>query len=315
MHRGRIRYRLGIESKINDKVTVAAGLATGGTNARSTNQDFEDVFQTKPFGLDYVYAKYTPKDWVTIYGGKMKRKPILWEPGDLLWDTDINPEGGAITLQTTRGDFDLFMNNGMFVLDEATEDTSDPFMYYMQPGVVWNARDDIAVKVATTFYGFSNVKETVLDNSTGTNTLKNGVLRYDYDAVSPAFEVSMVDPLGGFVPYVSVFGEYVNSMDAGSEDWGFLMGFKFGDKKIKKFGQWQAKYMFARLERDAWLDNLPDADRSLGRTHVRGHEFIFNYGLAKNVSCGLDYYFSERLETASNDQPQHLLQLDLNFKF
>src|SRR5262245_16905689 len=92
--RGRIRYRLGIETKVNDKVKVGAGIASDGGNPRSTNRTFQDTFSKSNVQLDYAYAEYTPWEYLTMQGGKMPKMPF-WEPADLLWDTDITPEGAA----------------------------------------------------------------------------------------------------------------------------------------------------------------------------------------------------------------------------
>ena len=45
--RGRIRYRLGIETDIVKDVKVGAGLASGGADPRSSNQSFADTFSSK----------------------------------------------------------------------------------------------------------------------------------------------------------------------------------------------------------------------------------------------------------------------------
>ncbi|MCM8782066.1 MAG: putative porin, partial [Candidatus Omnitrophica bacterium] len=100
-HRGRIRLRLGLESKVNEKLLVGAGLATGLNDgftdaSRSTNVSFSDSSSKKSISLDYAFAQYSPFSWVTLIGGKFKNP--LWEPGDMFWDTDINPEGSALKL-------------------------------------------------------------------------------------------------------------------------------------------------------------------------------------------------------------------------
>jgi len=70
--------------------------------------------------------------------------------------------------------------------------------------------------------------------------------------------------------------------------------------------------MYRHLEKDAWLDSFPDADALGGDTNAKANEFIFNYGIGKNMVFGLDYYDSKRLDI---DLEENVLQLDLNFKF
>ena len=129
--------------------------------------------------------------------------------------------------------------------------------------------------------------------------------------------------MGGIVPYGALFGEYIHSFDPDTDRDGWATGFKFGDKKVQKNGQWQAKYIYRRLERDAWVDFLPDSDAYDGDTNVKGHEVIFEYGLAKNVTLGLDYYYMEPIKTLPGvsdhslgpDNEQQVVQVDVVTKF
>ena len=41
-HRGRVRMRLGVETNVNEKSSVAVGIATGGGDPRSTNETLEN---------------------------------------------------------------------------------------------------------------------------------------------------------------------------------------------------------------------------------------------------------------------------------
>jgi len=67
-HVGRLRLRLGLESKVNDKIIVGIGMATNsGGDPRSTNITFGDKnggYSTKmEVRLDYAYAKYMALPW------------------------------------------------------------------------------------------------------------------------------------------------------------------------------------------------------------------------------------------------------------
>jgi len=62
-----------------------------------------------------------------------------------------------------------------------------------------------------------------------------------------------------------MFGQYVES-DANDDSKGWLVGVKFGHKKVKELGQWQVKYNYRRLEKDVLSDFLPDSDFYGGAT-------------------------------------------------
>ncbi len=320
-NRGRVRYRLGVESKLGKDLKVGAGLASGGDDPRSTNQTFGDTFSTKDIRLDLAYAEYTPWDNLAVVAGKFKRKPYLWQASDMIWDGDINPEGGSLAFNYPLSslDADLFFNSGVWILDESSSDTSDPIVTYVQPGFTAKLTDNISLKSALAYYHFNSIKKAELDHSAGTNAIdSNGGLTFGYDSFNPNLELAFKDPFGGLVKYASLFGGYVHNLDSAANDDsgetdGWQAGVKFGDKKVKKPGQWQVKYQYTRLEKEAFPDAFPDSDRISGKTDVKGHEAIINYGLRKNVILGLDYYYSDRIKAA--EDRQHIVQADVLFKF
>lgn len=311
--RGRYRLRVGFLTEITDKLDVGFGLATGGNDPRSTNQTLTNSFESPDIRLNYAYARYKPFSWLTLIGGKFKNP--LWRPSDLLWDTDINPEGISAMMDYPVGSsVSLFLNTGLWLIDERKCDENDPVMFVAQPGYKLKLGNNAYLKNAVAFYQFDNVKGTTLDHSSETNTLRKwkDVLRHDFDAYSISAELGIKMPLD-LVPFFAVLGSYVNNRTISSEDEGHLIGFKMGDKKVKKKYQWQIKAMYRRLERDAWLDIFPDSDAYSGETNVKGYEVVLQYGLLDNVSLALDYYFMKRIRGKSLSES--LLQADLNVKF
>ncbi|MFA5259856.1 MAG: putative porin [Candidatus Omnitrophota bacterium] len=329
--RGRLRLRLGLESKVNEKIKVGVGLATGKNDgsasqnadfSRSTNQSFEDEFSKHPVSLDYAYGKYTPTPEVAFIGGKFKN--VLWEPGDLIWDTDINPEGGAFLLtKKLNSETDVFLTPGLYSLDENSNDGDDPTMPFVQAGLNHAVTEKIALKGAVSYQGTTNVKGRALEGTTGTNTnttgTTSGLLKQGYSVISPAMQLTIKEPLKGLdvplldVPALSFFGEYVENTLVKTRGAGFMAGFRFGAEKIANWGDWQFAYSYAMLGKDAVLDILPDSDRVGGKTGTRAHEAVVQYGLGKNNYLSIDYY--QGWTIASNPVPQHVVQVDWNLKF
>jgi polyhydroxyalkanoate synthesis regulator phasin len=309
--RGRFRLRLGVETEPVDKVEVGFGLASGGDDPRSTNQSFSDTFSSKNIVIDYAYAKYEPLKWLSFSGGKIKNP--IYAASDLLWDSDIRPEGAAAEFNwELNPNLELFFTPTFFILDEISGSSKDPYMYGLQPGFQWKIKDDIRFKLAGTYYGFDNVQGGTLEHSEDTNTLENGVLKFDYDSFALEGGIGFYDL--GIVPHVAFFGQYIKNFDPDEENEGYLAGFRFGHRKLKNFGDWQFKYQYKRLERDAWPDVFPDSDFFGGATNAKGHEGIFKFGLTKNILLQADYYDSERIE-GSPETSEKLLQLDLYMKF
>ena len=312
--RGRYRARLNVTAQVVEQIKVIVGLASGGDDPRSTNETFDDNFSSKGVRLNLAYAEYTPVQWGRILGGKMKNP--LWRPSDLLWDSDITPEGGAGGLQYTfMPDIAVFFTVAGWVLDEDSSG-EDSVMIPIQGGIDAKLAKVFRVKLAVTYYEFIDVKGNVLDFSEDSNTLtSNGVLRYDYDAVSVSGEMGLdlLKLLGEIVPYAGVFGDYVVNLDPDDNNQGYLLGVKIGHKKIKTAGQWQFKYLYRRLERDAWLDIFPDSDFAGGATNAKGHEIIVSVGVYKNVSLGIDYYHTEQIK--GGDIDEDVFQFDVLMKF
>ncbi len=318
-NRGRIRYRLGIETKVVDGVKAAIGLATGGDDPRSTNQTLQSFFDSPDIRLDYAYAEYAPNSNMKIAAGKHKRKAYLWSPTDMLWDTDIRPEGAAAHFQTILLDnMDGWINAGVWVLDTNDQtDRPDPFMNFVQAGISFN-EGNIDAKLASVYYGFNGVKGlSQYTRSSKTNTTTGGVLKYDYDSVGVSTEFGVKYFFGGLPlnidERIALLGDFIYNMDAPDEAIGWSVGVKFGNKKAKKQGQWQAKYIYANLGKDAFLDTFPDSDRYGGATDVKSHEFAINYAWKKGVILGVDYYNSDRIKASSN--PEQIVQADVQLKF
>ncbi|MBN2830762.1 MAG: putative porin [Candidatus Omnitrophica bacterium] len=330
---GRVRMRLGLESKINEKIMAGIGIATGSNgDPRSTNVTFgasDGGYSTK-FGirLDNAYAKYEPLSWLSLVGGKMLLKDVFWEPTDLIWDTDITPEGAVIGFKKNiNSETSVFMQTGGLVMIADTSSNVDPTMaYLLQAGATHKVNDTLSLKGSLTMYNFSNVKGTSpseFSSASNTGITKpsgsdpTGAYTYNYNMLNPALELSIKEPfkaLGLNVESLKFLGEYVNNLAAPDKNSGFSLGFKMGNSKIEKWGDWQIKYIYAMLEKDAVLDVLPDSDRLGGKTGMRSHEVELQYGLGKNTFLGLDVYRSWNIKGGAK-APETLVQLDWNMKF
>ena len=336
-NRGRIRLRLGWDTKINDQVVVGAGIATGTTDvttydaARSNNQSFGNAFAKKPLVLDYAYVKYSPLSWATILGGKMKYLP--WRPTDVFIDNDITPEGMVVQLtKKVNPKTNLFLDTMGFMLSDTEPGTHDAMAYGEQGGVEYQLTDNHSIKGAVSFYDFVNVKGRALDGSQGTNTKDigsstTGTNKYGYRIITPAFEFGIKNPftpiakltgIGGLdVEKLSFFGEYYDNLAAPAKNTGFAGGFGVGDASVDSRGKWQFQYVYSMLEKDADLDTLPDSDRYTGKTGIRGHKMSLQYGIAKNMWLQFTGFCFQNINQIGTNRkaPTTVIQADWNMKF
>jgi hypothetical protein len=328
-NRGRIRYRLGVETKPNEKLAVGAGLSSAEKSSatddsRSTNTTMQNTFDRGDIRLDYAYGQFKPNSSLMFIGGKYNAlgTGALWYTTDMMWDSDINQEGASAhmdVLSVLGGD--LFANAGYWVLDESSGLSGDPGMYYAQAGMTFPLSEPVTLKMAGTLYGVKGLQDRtnpyLLEGRASGNTVSGSRYVYDFDQVyAGSIEAVYSWPAETSSPIkmVGLFGDYVTNPHPSDDNIGYAAGFKLGHAKVGAMkGDWQFKYQYVNLERDAWLDAFPDSDRYSGNTNIKGHELILDIGLSKNVSLGLDYYRSQVLEGTA--LPEQIFQADINMKF
>ncbi len=330
--RARIRARLGLEAKVNSKVTVGVGIATGTTSdprSRNITLGNSSTANTPGSGkdlvLDYAYARYAPFSWAAISVGKFQNP--IWQPHDVFWKGDITPEGLAVSLNRDfNTHFGMFFNEMVFALKNDSRTDKRPFMNAAQLGATVNFTDKLSLKSAFTDYDFVDVQNQPKFSYTKSgsspyvsagNTIVGGKYKYRYNTFQGTSELGLKEPLGGLVPYASLFGDYMYNPNPVHGNGGYDAGFKFGAEKVSDWAQWQQKFVYSKLGRDCWLDIFTDSDRYGGTTNSQAWEAIFEYGLGKNTSIALDYYFAESLTPVLHKKnvPERVLQCDFNFKF
>jgi polyhydroxyalkanoate synthesis regulator phasin len=320
--RGRIRLRAGVGTQINEHWAAGFGICSGGANPRSSLQTFDNNFEIGDLRLDYAYAKYRPLKFLDITGGKFKNP--LWQARTFLWDSDIRPEGLAMGLShKISPEIQVFSTLVYFILDEFSNDTADPVMWAFQPGIKWNFTDKNYLKLAGAYYAPDNLIGNNFPYSAGTNsTDAAGKLVNDYKALTVDMELGF-----GFkepIPFIALLGQYVSSsadddidLDGHKDNEGWLLGIKFGDKKVSNLGDWQVVYNYRYLERDAWPDFLCHSSFYNGSTNAKGNEIAVSFGISKNVNIVLDYFKAKqiRLNADNLEREQEWLALDLNLKW
>jgi len=293
--RGRLRYRLGVIANPMAALEVGAGLASGGNNQRSNNQSFDATFTSKGINLDYAYMRYEFGSGITTVAGKFKRKTFLWAPTDVMWDSDINPEGFSANYRKRNEWGEFFANTGVWVLEENSRSSDDPFMTYGQLGQKWKTGNWFGT-LSGAVYAFADANAvTDFTASEGTNT------DHHLGSINVAGELGT--NIGG--GKARVLGEYINNWETDT-DTAWALGAKYSWHK------WSIKYIYADVESNSVPDFLPDSDRFDGLTGIRGHEFEVKYKIFEKVTFGVDYYHAKNILTDAN---QDVLQIDMNVKF
>jgi hypothetical protein len=368
-NRARIRARLNFEDQVNDKLKMVVGIATGGGTARSNNYTLggasankdgvtnQDSFGKPEIILNKAYAVYTPNDMITVMGGKLDNP--VWEPANasFFWDPDITPEGGAIQIQKKLNDyvtpwvqevvFDLHNQTPTAVNGSTISVKTDPYMMLTQGGLKGNLTEKVYYKAAVSWYDINNPSHLVYGESVNTNSqvwnpLGYSVLKYNFnDVIVEGADIGINDPFGDmlptpiYIPQVGVFGDFASNQASGDkQNKAWEAGAYMGSSALNGWGTWKIQSYYKVLERDSWLDILPDDDFYSGDTNTKGWRSEIDIGLAKNVWFTMSYFHTNVFKdltnlgaatasatngpvsaTMSKSAPEDLFQMDLNMKF
>ncbi len=303
--RQRVRLRLGAYGKINEQTDFGVRLATGGTRT-SSNVDAGDNAGMKAIFLDQAYADMHPDLFggAHVFLGKMPQ-PWLAAGSGLVWDTDLNPEGAAVTYEKQLLPFKLIANAGTFVFQD---NLSDDIRLWSGQAAVEKKIGSTTLTLGASEYCFQNAENVkVADSLTG---------KLGSTANTPNGDFNLIEGFGSYaftvfkVP-VLLNGQYVvNVAAASSDDMAYLAGITIGKAKDK--GTWEVGYTYRDIGKDAVVAGLNDSDFA-GETWTGcyGHRVYGKYQIGKNLSADLAYILS----TDWKGKDANTLQADLNFKF
>ncbi len=312
--RQRIRARLGVEARVADNLKAILQIATGDPlDPRSTNVTLGGGNLRKNIALDLGYLDWTVAEGTVVSLGKMKY-PFERFGSSLFYDSDVNPEGGAI--RYGRGD-GLFASGWGFWINEFSS-ANDPVVYGAQLG--WTT--GFGLKVAATYQNFSGLKDSsagLVDlggNTTygaaGSDCTGVGSFQcylYDYELVEVSAEYAFAI---GSLP-VSLWADYIQNTAIDDLNEGYNVGFTLG--KASDPRSWEFAALYQDLEKDAAWGGWIDSDFAGGTTQGKGFVFKGAYVPVKNTSLNLTWFENTRNYDTSSERDYQRLQLDFSMKF
>lgn len=308
------RARIGIYSDVNDQVYAGVRIATGSDESpTSTNQSLEDFGNKRAIWLDLMYMGYTPDavQGLDAVLGKIKQP---WEQvSDLMYDSDVNPEGLNAGYGKEFDAFELIANAGYYTWQDNVNGNpaSDATMGAAQLAGKMGLGDHLKLTAGANAFIYHNIagSEIPTDDDTPPNALPKGnttdgtglLWLYDYELVEGFAKLDIKNDIAP----LKIYGDYiVNTASDVEEDTAWLVG---AGAKYKKFG---LDYNYRDIEADAVIGVLADSDFSGGGTGGKGHKIKLGYTLLKNWKAGVTYFLTERGGTDINT-----LQCDLVVKF
>lgn len=170
-YRARLRLRLGIDAEVTRGLKAGLRLASGSTgSAVSTNETLDNSFGSTELNIDRAFLRYQSLDlqgnpWLTAWGGRM---PNPWLSTDLVWDTDLNFDGGALSYTHKLGggnsllalderDRRLFVTLGGFLVDETELSSQDKWLLGAQVGADLTFENQSRLRLGLAYYDYINI--------------------------------------------------------------------------------------------------------------------------------------------------------------
>jgi hypothetical protein len=319
--RERIRARVGVTAKVNDTVAATVQLATTGGNndPRSTNQTLGEGWTRKGIGVDLAFIDWKPVDGLSLQLGKM---PYPWQRvGTYIWDNDITPEG--IAARYTRG---LFFGSAFSYWLSERSGASDSRLTGGQLGLTGNLGDTKLTGAVGYFdarvvegqqtaqpagctTGFNNA---FFGGAQGNTTVTVGGCPFLVNDFNMLEGVVQAELKIGSQP-LTIFGDYIQNLEADSLDTGYALGFTFG--KASNPLTWDFSYAYQFVEKDAQFGQFVDSDFGGGVTDTQGSVFKIGFAPAANWLLSGTYFLNERFVDVGTQQDYDRYQIDLSTKF
>jgi hypothetical protein len=308
-NRNRIRARASLTADIAPTIRVGLGLASGSEDPLSTNQTLGQAGSSKGLNLDLAYFDWSGIANTHVVGGKFSNFLHKSGKNGLLWDNDWRPEGLGFKWDNGR-----FFVNGLGNWIESDSKNDQSVAFGTQVGVRLPVGDAVKLTAGAGYYRFDTKGSSSFfgdDDDFFGNSFDPVTKTYLYDYE----ELELFADLGFdlFEQPALIFADYVQNQAVDENDTAYAFGFKIGTAKNP--GQWEFAYVYQKLEADAVLGLLTDADFGGGGTNSKGSIFKGGYAILKNVKANFVYFINKPGINSSNTLDYKRLQLDLAFKY
>lgn len=337
--RARLRYRgrLGVTARIDDHFTAVIRLAAGNlTEPTSTDQTLGNFFNRNPVGIDRAYLQWSPNANVTVMGGRM---PNPFFTTNLMFDSDVNPEGVAASLRLPLKTGYLYATGSVWYVQENAGATPDRFTYAAQIGASGvPLTKNTHLKLAATYYDWSHYEAQIGNAGTistvlGTgNTVMDIDLRAGYVLPGIASPFRIVEGLGAVsqrvgrryalsaafdvainVAYDREALERLPLLSAPNGNVAWLAALTFGDPNVARWGQWQVTASKRRLQSDSVIAAFTEGDFAPGGTNREVDAIEWLVGLDHNAWLQLNYVHNRFLSGPQFEYNGIRTQLNVRF--
>jgi Putative porin len=304
---GRFAGRFRIATDAGDTLRLVFGLATGGDNPTSRNQSFGNGFSTSDIGLEFAYVDWSLSDDVHVYGGKMKNPLFRAGKAPLIWDSDVNPEGVALSYAGGV----LFSNLGLFFVEQRPSGSSS-MAGAVQAGAILPVTDGTKLTVGAGYLAYTEtVGQSAFYNGRPSGNSVDSRDRYLYEYRDVEAFAQLDTNVSGWP--LSVYLQLVRNTAVDTEDNGYAFGARIGSAHDK--GDVEFSWTYMDIGADAVVGTFDDSDFGGGGTDHSGHLIKARYACSRNVAVAATGFINRVNRFTGSEHDYNRIQLDLEFKF
>ncbi|MGH7494830.1 MAG: putative porin [bacterium] len=281
-----VRFRFGINRKINGLFNFGARLATGSPDdPNTTDITMGDFFNDLTISLDRAYMEMRYKN-LFVTGGKFANPYLTTE---LVWDGDVNLQGFGVSYTFAGlGKITPKLTGVYSIIDEQTI-RDDSYLKGGQVELGINASSGLNLKLGGGYYDYT-INSLV---NAGSGDILSNRLNADRTGYLSDFDlldiVATVDAKGFGQRYPLRFvGNYVNNMGADDQNTGFGVDLFVGQASKKK--DLRFVYGYAQTETDAVLAAFAHDNTTLS-TNYDQHTLAADYVVVDNTILNVTWYY------------------------
>ena len=157
-HRERYRLRFNVNTKMTDDFSAGFSLASGDLgDPISTNSTLTGFYTRKPIAIDKAFGVYNPH-YFKAFSLTVGKFGYTWLRTELIWDNDLNPEGGSAALAWDWKN--NFLNHlGFIAFGTTMLEAGGGADSYMEGGQIqtgWNLFPHAKLTADAAYYDFAN---------------------------------------------------------------------------------------------------------------------------------------------------------------
>ena len=335
--RDRLRYRLriGLKADINDHIVLGTRLATG-SGANSANQTLGSGNDFDPDGIfvDRAYLKISPfgkeappiGDSLTVHFGKFANmfRPKNMGASLLIWDSDIMPEGAALTWKAKpMGPWQTGLDFAFLVIDE-NSGTSDPNLFAIQSDNAITVSDSLVFRNQLSYFAFRKLDSDFMTRNASSSTFGGatsgltgsrhlGLFAYHGALTYDGIEAWPVTLYGNVTVNASA-----RDVGQGKQNVAWGLGFHVGsESESVKLG-----FGYYEVEADGIVPMIADSDLFDGVSNGKGFRVHASRKVWKNVVLAFELFKGDVLDdgvanTLQTKSPSDRLRIrsDIEIKF